>query len=167
MFDFGLIWILSVLSEIARSCRRQSSADEGIEHATYMVSAFSACSIASKACHKLRSCLMYCCLCWCLWNLPLVLQLFFFVSAPSLFRKEFTYMACSRMQHNGCTFYKKKKWIFSSSSYQYGAGGGMSGILSPFREREMFGQEWVPLVDQHLVQGSCCRQEFGSYCTCN
>lgn len=164
-----LTWILSkvlVLSKISHSCCMQSSTDEGIEHATYMVSAFSACSIASKVCHKLRSCLMYCCLCWCLWNLPLVLQLYFFVLAPSRFMMEFTHLTWSRMKHNGCTFWKKK-WVFASSNYQYGTGGGISGVLGPFREREMFGQESVPSVDQHLVQGSCCRQEFGSYHTYN
>ena len=66
-----------------------------------MVSAFSACSIASKACHKLRSCLTCCCLCWCLWNLPLVLQLFFLPLEPSLFMRAYTYMTWSRVQHNG------------------------------------------------------------------
>lgn len=56
------IWILYLREIVSLFCM-QSGADKGIEHATYMVSAFSACSITSKACHKLRSCLTYCCLC--------------------------------------------------------------------------------------------------------
>lgn len=40
----------------------------------------------------------------------------------------------------------------------------MSGRLSPSSERERFGQERVPSVDQHLVHGWCHRQEFG-FCT--
>lgn len=121
-----LTWILSKvlgLSKISHSCCMQSSTDEGIEHATYMVSAFSACSIASKVCHKLRSCLMYCCLCWCLWNLPLVLQLYFFVLAPSRFMMEFTHLTWSRMKHNGCTFWKKSGFLpaVTTSMVQEGA----------------------------------------------